>query len=180
MTKSNTDGISIFGRAALAALFLLLTATAFASADEKTKIMVFDTEFVDLMVSGTGESFTTAEDISRAKSISDAFREAMAEKYKVITPAEDSPPYDLSCPDCILDIAKNQGADLVLTSALSRANSMIVYLKYELGDVAKDKRLVSGNIELNGFTQYQLDFAAANAIDHLMKGGTTEQGAAVQ
>lgn len=166
----------MFTRAAFAA-FLLFAAPIAAAAAERPTMIVFDTEFIDLMASGTGRIFTTAEEVERARAVSDAFREALADKYNIIRPAEDSPPFDLSCPDCILNIAQAQGADLVLTSALSRANLTIIYLKYQLGDVAKDETVVSGTINLNGFTERQIRFAAEQAIKTIMTGGTTEQGA---
>lgn len=180
MTPNITHKYSVLTRAVLGAVFLLFAAAAAPRAGDPPKLMVFDTEFLDLMVSGTGESFTTAEDISRAKTISDAFRKELAGRYKIIRPKKDVDPYDLSCPECILKVAKAQGAELVLTSALSRMNSRVVILKYELGDVTKDKRLVSGDFALNGFTTRQINLASDAAIKNILKGGKTETGAAPQ
>lgn len=153
-------------RAALAAAFLLVAATAAAPAGDPPRLMVFDTEFVDLMMSGTGETFTTAEDVSRAKEISSAFRKQMAGRYQIVTPKTDIP-YDLTCPECILKIARAQKASLVLTSALSRLNSNNVILKYELDDVASEKALKTGSIRLNGYTARQIRMATDTAVKDL-------------
>lgn len=155
-----------FARAALAAAVLLVAATVAAPAGEPAKLMVFDTEFIDLMVSGTGESFTTAEDISRAKGISDAFRKELAGRYQILIPKTEVP-YDLSCPDCILKIARAQNAQFVLTSALSRMNSVRVVLRYELDDVASEKALKVGDIPLNGYTARQIRRATDAALNDL-------------
>lgn len=167
-----------FAGALLAAALLVPLAAPDALAADKPKLIVFDTEFLDHMMSGTGESFTTAEDISRARSISDSFREELASRYEILTPAEDSPPYDLTCPECILKIAKRQKAQYVLTSALTRMNSRTVYLKYELGDVVKDQRLVSGDFELNGFTARQIKMVSQLAVDDLLKNANPQNAAA--
>ena len=167
--------IRTFAAAAIAAAIFAL---APARAADLPKLMVFDTEFLDLMVSGTGETFTTAEDVSRALTVSDAFRKDLAGRYKIVTPKKDADPYDLSCPDCILKVAKEQGASLVLTSALSRMNSRNVYLKYELGDVAKNTRLAGGSIQLNGYTARQIKIAVDAAVKDVLANGGKEPAAA--
>ena len=158
--------IRTFAAAVIAAALVSLAPAARAA--DLPKLMVFDTEFVDLMMSGTGESFTTAEDVSRARTVSDAFRKDLAERYQIVAPSKDADPYDLSCPDCILKVAKEQGASLVLTSALSRMNSRNVYLKYELGDVGKNARLAGGNIQLNGYTARQIKMAVDAAVKDVL------------
>ncbi len=176
MTTSATQRYPAIAAVVLAAAFVLFVAMAAPRAADLPRLMVFDTEFVDLMVSGTGESFTTAEDVSRAKSISDTFRKELAGRYKVVTPKTDVP-YDLTCPECILKIARAQKAQLILTSALSRMNSRTVFLKYELDDVASEKALKTGSIQLNGYTQRQLRMAADAAVSDLNNGGGGEAAA---
>jgi len=177
-TRTARQTVRAFAAAIFAAAILALAAAPAARAADLPKLMVFDTEFLDLMVSGTGESFTTAEDVSRAKIVSDAFRKELAGRYQIVTPKKDADPYDLSCPDCILKIANDQGAALVLTSALSRVNSRTVSLKYELGDVAKNKRLVFGDIQLNGYTARQINLAAGTAIKDVLENGGGQKAAA--
>ena len=176
-TQAARHTIGTLTAAVFAAAIFALAAPAARAAD-LPKLMVFDTEFHDLMMSGTGESFTTAEDVSRAKTVSDMFRKELAGHYQIITPKKDADPYDLSCPECILKVAKDQGAALVLTSALSRMNSRNVYLKYELGDVAKNERLAGGNIQLNGYTARQINMATNNAVKDLLTNGGGEKAAA--
>lgn len=142
--------------------------TAGAKADESPKLLVFNTAFFDMMASGTGESFTTPEDYARVKQFSDVVRRTFVRsgQYRVLGqptgPGSDDPT-DLSCAACILDTARAQGADFILTSAVTRFSGAIVYLRMELDNVATEKAIKVTSVQVGGFGAAQLEQAASRA-----------------
>lgn len=178
-----TSGLAFLRVGALRAAAVLAAAVLMAGsarAGEPPKLLVLDTAFVDMMVSGTGESFTTPEDTLLVKQVSDVLRQKMAGtgKYRMLAaPADAGDPPDLSCPDCVLDLARAEGADLLLTSAVSRVNDSIVFLKFELDEVAGAKPIKTGNVQVNGFAGKQLRAAAENAAEEIIRAKTGGAGA---
>ncbi|HLF58126.1 MAG TPA: DUF2380 domain-containing protein [Alphaproteobacteria bacterium] len=140
----------------------------------KPKLLVFDTVFVDLMSSGTGEFFTTPEEVASVKRVSEALRKGMAElgTYQVLPaskPAgEDEEPVDLTCAHCVLDIARAQHADFILTSAVTRASSALQFLKVELDNVATEKAVKVGTVQITGISDKQLEKAALFAVESVL------------
>lgn len=147
--------------------------TAGASADEAPKLLVFNTAFFDMMASGTGESFTTPDDFARVKHFSDVVRRTFVHsgRYRVLAqptgPGSDDPT-DLSCAACILDAARAQGADFILTSAVTRFSGAIVYLRMELDTVATEKAVKVTSVQIGGFGAAQLEQAAGRAAEDFL------------
>lgn len=143
------------------------------SADEAPKLLVFNTAFFDMMASGTGESFTTPDDFARVKQFSDIVRQTFVRsgRYRVLAqpagPGSDEPT-DLSCAACILDTARAQGADFILTSAVTRFNDAIVYLRMELDNVATEKAVKVTSVQIGGFSAAQLRQAAGRAAEDFL------------
>jgi len=144
-----------------------------ASAEAGPKLLVFNTAFFDMMASGTGESFTTPDDFARVKQFSDVVRQTFVRsgRYRVLAqptgPGSDDPT-DLSCAACILDTARAQGADFILTSAVTRFSGAIVYLRMELDDVATEKAIKVMSVQVGGFGAAQLERAAARAAEDFL------------
>ncbi len=145
--------------AAVAGLALLgaLAAILPANAEALPKLAVLDTQLIDYVVTGRGEPMSTPEDVERVKLASDVLRERMAEWgiFQVLPKPPETGAWedavDLSCPFCILDIAKAQGADFVMTSAVMRVSTIIVYLKVELDNVATGKAVKVGDVMFKDF-----------------------------
>ena len=145
-----------------------------AGANEIPKLLVFDTAFFDMMSSGTGEQFTTPDDVALVKQFSETLRKTIVAlgTYRVVTlpkTESDDDEVDLSCASCLLDTARGQGADFILTSAVTRFNSALVYVKVELDNVATEKAVKVGNVQVNGFSEQQLHRAAVNAAHDFLK-----------
>ncbi|MBZ5522290.1 MAG: DUF2380 domain-containing protein [Acidobacteriia bacterium] len=144
-----------------------------AGADQAPKLLVFNTAFFDMMASGTGESFTTPDDFARVKQFSDTVHQSFVRsgQYRVLAqpkgPDSDDPT-DLSCAACILDTARAQGADFILTSAVTRFSGAIVYLRMELDNVATEKAVKVTSVQIGGFSAAQLRQAADRAADDFL------------
>lgn len=170
----------LFSRMALMVCLAATAAMVPAVANERPRLLVFNTAFFDMMTSGTGESFTTPEDYARVKQFSEALRESIAGggSYRIVSRpdgAGNDEPADLSCSACILDTARAAGADFIVTSAVTRFNSSLVYVKAELDDVATQKAVKVSNEQVNGFNDPQLKDAATRAADYLLKAKPAER-----
>lgn len=151
-----------------------------ANAQEHSKLVVMDTVLIDYMVTDTGEPLSTPEDEERVKSVADVLRNRMAElgTYQVIPKASDGKqaqqPVDLTCASCVLDWARAEGADFVLTSAVMRVSNIILYLRLELDNVATGKVVKVGDVQFKGFGDRELHGGALYAMDKLFGAGQTE------
>lgn len=160
--------------AALAALTLLGASAPVLPANAETlpKLAVLDTQLIDYVVTGTGEPMSTPEDVARIKLVSDILRERMAESgmFEVLPKLPETGEWkdavDLTCPFCILDIAKGQGADFVMTSAVIRTSTIIVYLRAELDNVATAKAVTVGDVMFKNFDN---EDQVRGAADYWMK-----------
>jgi hypothetical protein len=172
-----------FSRAATMLAAALLLSLPAACDWGKPKLLVFDTVFLDFMSSGTGEKFTTPEEVAGAKRVSEVLRKGMAElgTYRVLAPKPsedgDDAPLDLTCAECVLDLARAQDADFILTSAVTRASGAIQFLKVELDDVKTEKAVKVGNVQLAGLSATQLEKAAQFALKEIIGGETKKAGA---
>lgn len=145
--------------AAIAGLALLGAPAAASPADAEAlpKLAVLDTQLIDYVVTRTGEPMSTPEDVARIKLVSDVLRERMAETglFEVLPKQPETGAWedavDLTCPYCILDIAERQGADFVMTSAVIRTSTIIVYLRAELDNVATGKAVTVGDVMFKNF-----------------------------
>jgi len=171
--------------AAAPALALLvagvLATTAPASAADRPKLAVLDTVLIDYMTTSTGEPVSTPEEEARVKALADVLRKRMAEigTYDVLPKPSGGKAseevVDLSCPSCVLDMARAQGADFVLTSAVMRVSNIILYLKLELDNVATAKAVKVGDVQFKGFDEEQLRGAALYAVNEVF--GPSENSA---
>ena len=118
------------------------------------------------------EDLITPEDVARIKLVSDILRERMAESgmFEVLPKLPETGEWkdavDLTCPFCILDIAKGQGADFVMTSAVIRTSTIIVYLRAELDNVATAKAVTVGDVMFKNFDN---EDQVRGAADYWMK-----------
>lgn len=150
------------------------------NAEERPKLIVMDTALIDYMVTDTGEPLSTPEDDERVKSVADVLRTRMAESgtYQIIPKASNSEqaqqPLDLSCASCVLDWAHAEGADFVLTSAVMRVSNIILYLRVELDNVATDKVVKAGEVQVKGFGDRELRGGALYAMDKFFGAAQTE------
>lgn len=160
--------------AALAGLALLGVSARILPANAETlpKLAVLDTQIVDYVVTDRGEPMSTPEDSKRVTLISDVLRQKMAKTgiFQILPKAPETGAreeiVDLSCPFCILDIAKAQGADYVLTSAVIRISTIIVYLRAELDNVATGKAVTVGDVMFKNFDD---EDQVRGAADYWMK-----------
>ena len=162
----------------LAAVLLLAAPTACGLG--KPKLFIFDTVFFDSMSSGMGEKYTTPQELAAVKSVADVLRKGMGEAgtYRVLPPATgDVATPNLSCAQCVLDVARAQGADFLLTSAVFRATGTIQYLKVELDDVKTEKAVKLATLQLAGLSPAQLAKAAQLALKNILGGETKKAGA---
>jgi hypothetical protein len=174
MKKTFSHVTQACAAAAVAGLTLLgsLAVILPAKAETLPKLAVLDTQLIDYVVTGTGEPVSTAEDVERVKLVSDVLRQRMAELgiFQVLPRLPETGAWedvvDLSCSFCILDIAKAQGADFVMTSAVLRVSTIIVYLKVELDNVATAKAVKVADISFKNFGNEK---QVQGAADYWMK-----------
>jgi len=163
----------------IAAVLLLAALTACEKAPPK--LLVFDTVLVDLMSSGTGETFTTPEDRALVKVVSETLRKEIGAKgaYRLLAPAGGANPedFDLTCADCVLDAARAQGADYILTSAITRFSNATLFLKFEVDDVAANKPVTIAVTQVNAFIEKPLRQAALEAAKKIPAPGEAAGGA---
>ena len=153
----------------LAAVLLLAAPTACGW--NKPKLFIFDTVFFDSMSSGLGEKYTTQAEIAAVKGVAAVLRKGLekAGTYRILPPAsgDDATP-NLSCAQCVLDVARAQGADFLVTSAVFRATGTIQYLKVELDNVKTAKAVKLATVQLSGLSPAQLGKAAQLALKNIL------------
>lgn len=172
--RSAADGLRLIAAA-------VLLAAAAGCAKAPPKILVYDTVFVDRMASGTGEKFTEASDYALARTVSETLRKAIADQktFEVVpTPpeasadtsagSEDQGPI-INCAECILELAKKNGAGFVLTSAVTRFSGAAVYFKMELDDVANAKAVTVISTQISGFNKKLLRQAALDGLKQIAR-----------
>ena len=173
MRKAPRSKRSRIAGAAGAPLWLLLAVLLFGPAADARglpKLLILDTVFLDFMMSGEGETFTTPEEEAQVKAAADVLRKKMAAAggFDVLTfVKKDSynDAIDLSCADCILGMARARGADYVMTSAVTRFNNVLLSLKVELDNVATEKAVKISTVGLQNIDAAQIDRAANFVAD---------------
>jgi len=132
------------------------------------KLLVFNTVLFDALTTGNGDTVANSEDVLQVGKTAEVLREKMAKtgRYQVLpAPKSESGNIDLSCAPCILKEAHEAGADFVLTSAVNRVSATVMFLIVELDDVAKEKAVAGGKVELRGLNPNAMRGAAAYAVD---------------
>ncbi|MFZ0692750.1 MAG: DUF2380 domain-containing protein [Alphaproteobacteria bacterium] len=162
----------------------MIAITAFclhsAKAADLPKLLVFNTVLFDALTTGEGNSVVSPEEKSQVERTADVLRAKMAEtgRYQVLpAPKSGSDDIDLSCGECILKEAHAAGADFVLTSAVNRVSATVMVLTVELDDVANQKAVSGGKVELRGLNAEAMRGAAVYAADKYFAPAAAPSGA---
>ena len=154
----------------LAAGMIAIAVSCFhpAEAADLPKLLVFNTVLFDALTTGNGDAVASPEEKLEVERTAEVLRAEMAKtgRYQVLpAPKSGSDDIDLSCAECILKEAHAAGADFVLTSAVNRVSSTVMVLAVELDDVANQKAVSGGKVELRGLNADAMRGAAVSAVD---------------
>jgi hypothetical protein len=158
----------------LAILLMALVPAAGPATAAPRPAAVFDIELVD--TSGEGEKPGQRE---RIAATSEALRRTLAEsgKYQPIdlSPAADriaALGFQRSCVQCLLDIARDLGAEVTVTGAVHKVSTLILSMQITVRRVADGKMIAQGTADIRGDN----DRAWQRGVEWLVRNRITAPG----
>jgi hypothetical protein len=135
-------------------------------------LLVSDVDLVEL--APPEQRYDEAEDAARASALSQHIRAAVtaSSKYQVLHRggADTKPPFRyLDCKACIVDWAKQRGADYVLVTWVQKESRLILMINMALIDVAHpDRAAPGGSVDLRGDTDETWQAGASQMLDRTL------------
>ena len=172
MTGSTTMRfrLSLFA-GALMALALTWPASA---VPEPRSLVILDFGIIDTTLGDTSYRPHDPADERRLTETAEALREALANHpdYRLVdhTALDDAVAEAAAgrhlhrCPSCQIAVAEALGAEVILAGSVRKISNLILHMSLELHDVARDRRIAGGNVNIRGNTDVSWERGARSLL----------------